>query len=268
VVALASKGRTLSEALASAQVADGAAVGEAGEAGEAAGRRLVAAVAPDTLPGSASLMTRLDAVATDKTLWAQNCTGGGSLGANAAKRRMEHNALFFAGGKATGPRYKKLAAATGNFELFTLQNQLPVIDMQNRAAKYLLELFRTSGAAPASAPKNLREAVNAMIATIPSDKAPDFSDVLMFQYFLIVRGVSTVVDASTAIPGLPPCLRAAPLLDVAALLKFGSAPLADFATKIHPLMLPAGAPLQSKGLAPLLEYERGMSGTAEGEAIY
>ncbi len=37
---------------------------------------------------------------------------------------------------------------------------------------------------------------------------------------------------------------------------------------MHPLMVPAGTPLKTKGLAALLEYERGAAGTTEGESIY
>mmetsp|Transcript_5981 Transcript_5981/g.10055 ORF Transcript_5981/g.10055 Transcript_5981/m.10055 type:complete len:300 (+) Transcript_5981:971-1870(+) len=217
-----------------------------------------------------NLVARLDVVAQSKIVWGHNCNGtaGEDAGIIAAKKRMENNALIFSNKKVTSPRYNKISKSTHAFDLFTLQSSISVIDLKNKAAKFLLELFRASGADPESA-TDLRSVVTATINTLPKDKAKDFSDVLMLQFYDIVRGGATVRDASSQLPMLPACSVAAPLLDTLAKIN-NKEVMTNYIKKIGPpLLVPKGfKSLGAKGLAPLLEYERTPGDITDGESIF
>lgn len=65
--------------------------------------------------------------------WANDCHDTSDPGAQAAVRRMERNALIFSGGQKSSPRYQKVSGSTSRFTLFSLQGQLPIVQMKDHA---------------------------------------------------------------------------------------------------------------------------------------
>lgn len=191
------------------------------------------------------------------------------MGLDAARSRMENNAYVFSGGDTDSPRYARVQSATRGFDLFTLQGQLPVVEMKAKASRFLLEVFRASGASPTEPITTFGQLVTATLEKIPSGKAKDFSDVLQFQYYLLLRGGYQLRDASSMVPGLPSCSAAAPLLDAAALI-VDKGVMKKYSKKIQPLMVPVGF----NGLGqfgpnpPLMEYDRPDFDYTDGESIY
>jgi len=215
------------------------------------------------------VLALLDDFVEHKTVWGHNCNAsqGVDAGMRAARARMEANALLFSGGSADSPRFTTLRNKALKFDLVTIQSQLPVVDMKKKASKFFLELFRASGSQ--QTPTNFRELLRSIVAKMPADKLKDMSDVVLYQYYNLLRGGFMARDASKSITGLPSCMEAVTLTDAAAHLP-DKAALLDYVRKVgSPLMVPRGFETRGiKSILPLLEYERAAYDYADGEAIF
>jgi len=205
-----------------------------------------------------------------KTVWGHNCnaTQGDNAAMRLARQRSEANARIFSGGdKSPSPRFAALETQTQKFDLVTLQSQLPVVEMKKRASRFLLELYRASGSHKECL--NFKCVINALVESIPDDLVHDLSDVLLYQYFTVIRGDYNILDTSSFGDVLASCKEVVALSDALALVPDKQGLLKLGHRFGIPFMVPRGFSNKGiKAILPIVEYERSAFDYSDGESIY
>jgi hypothetical protein len=187
---------------------------------------------------------------------AHDCGVASNPGAQAAVRRMERNAFIFSGGQVSSPRYQRIASQTRGFNLYSLQSQLPVIEMRDKAVRFLLEVFRSSSAKPEVPPTSFRGLVRASLTQIPDSSAVDLSDVLLYQYYNLLRNNYSVRNITVSFPHFPACETGhATLLDAAGIFS-NSERKTSFVAQAKPLMVPKSMVEDDIGSFAVLMYDQ------------
>jgi len=105
-------------------------------------------------------------------------------------------------------------------------------------------------------PTTFRGLVKAALSQIPSGSAVDISDVLLYQYYDLLRNGYSIKNATSVFPDFPGCSsNQATVLDAAGALG-SSKRKAGFTEKVKPLMVPRAMVQDGVGTFAAITYDK------------